>query len=154
MYSVDTGYGLLAWKLRKDARVVLLERTNAMHVELPEPVDLVTMDVGWTPQSMVLPRVAGLLARGGMVLTLVKPHYEAERRLLVRGVLPDEAFDGVVRDVLRRIAALGWRILDTMESPLRGHGGNREMFAMLATSAPPPPRASGGDQNEPIPTPL
>ena len=55
VYSVDTSYGTLAWRLRKDPRVVVLERTNALHVELPEHVDLVTVDVGWTPQHHILP---------------------------------------------------------------------------------------------------
>jgi len=77
VYSVDTSYGTLAWKLRRDPRVVVMERTNAMHVTLPEPVDLVTIDVGWTPQAKILPNVAKLLKPGGHVVTLIKPQYEA-----------------------------------------------------------------------------
>ena len=67
VHSVDTAYGTLAWKLRRDSRVVVYERTNAMHVSLPEPVDLVTIDVGWTPQVRILPNVARLVtpARAG-----------------------------------------------------------------------------------------
>ncbi len=61
VYAVDTCYGTLAWKLRRNPRVVVRERTNAMHVSLPEPVDLVTIDVGWTPQSKILPNAARLL---------------------------------------------------------------------------------------------
>lgn len=73
VYSVDTSYGTLAWKLRKDPRVVVMERTNAMHVQLPEPVDLVTIDVGWTPQRHVLPAALRILKDGGRIITLVKP---------------------------------------------------------------------------------
>src|SRR5882724_12381661 len=53
VYAVDTGYGALEWKLRKDARVVVMERTNAMHVDLPEKVDLVAVDVAWTKQRFI-----------------------------------------------------------------------------------------------------
>src|SRR5438034_4090953 len=55
VYAVDTGYGVLDWKLRTNERVVVMERTNAMHVTLPEPVDLVTIDVAWTKQRHILP---------------------------------------------------------------------------------------------------
>src|SRR3954464_2055528 len=55
VYAIDTGYGALDWKLRKDPRVVTMERTNAMHVSLPEQVDLVTIDVAWTRQNKILP---------------------------------------------------------------------------------------------------
>ena len=161
VHSVDTAYGTLAWKLRRDSRVVVYERTNAMHVSLPEPVDLVTIDVGWTPQSRILPNVARLVTPAGQVVTLLKPHYEAGKALgsalpsdevgadrgsagrtidgtampfarsLVDGVLPDDVFDAVVKSVLRAVAALGWTVVNTCPSPIRGHAGNRELFALL-----------------------
>jgi 23S rRNA (cytidine1920-2'-O)/16S rRNA (cytidine1409-2'-O)-methyltransferase len=132
VYSVDTSYGTLAWKFRKDPRVIVLERTNAMHVTLLEPVDLVTIDVGWTPQAKVLPAAARLLKPGGRVVTLVKPHYEAPAEQLVRGVLPDDAFARIVESVLAAITESGWQVIATTESPLRGQGGNKEMLALLA----------------------
>lgn len=79
VYAVDTCYGTLAWKLRRDPRVVVRERTNAMHVTLPEQVDLVTVDVAWTPQARILPNAARLVLPTGTVVTLIKPHYEASR---------------------------------------------------------------------------
>src|SRR5207247_2194247 len=82
VYSIDTGYGVLAWKLRKDPRVIVMERTNAMHVTLPERVSLVTIDVAWTKQKHILPAAAKMLADGGAVVTLIKPHYEAAQELL------------------------------------------------------------------------
>ncbi len=60
VYSVDTSYGELAWTLRNDPRVIVMERTNALHVQFPEQVDLVTIDVGWTPQALILPKAISL----------------------------------------------------------------------------------------------
>ncbi len=139
VYSVDTAYGLLAWRLRKDPRVVVTERTNAMHVTLPEPIELVTIDAGWTKQCKILPNVVRMLKPTGKVVTLVKPHYEVHRlkatdsgdARLVGGVLRDEAVDEVVQEVVEQITKSGWRVLDTIDSPLRGHAGNREVFALL-----------------------
>ena len=74
VYAIDTGYGVLDWKLRKDPRVVVMERTNAMHVELPEPVRLVTIDVAWTKQRIILPAAKRVLDRDGWIVTLLKPH--------------------------------------------------------------------------------
>jgi len=132
VYSIDTSYGTLAWRLRKDSRVVVLERTNAMHVELPEPMDLVTMDVGWTTQAKILPNAARLIKGDGAVITLIKPHYEASKVLLVDGVLAESAFDEVIVSVKIVIESLGWSIKNTMPSPIQGHGGNREVLAHLA----------------------
>jgi len=61
VYAVDTGYGVLEWKLRQDARVEAMERTNALHVDLPEKVDLAVVDVGWTPMARIVPVALGLV---------------------------------------------------------------------------------------------
>src|SRR5829696_4759093 len=90
VYAVDTGYGVLDWKLRKDARVVVMERTNAMHAQLPEPADLVTIDVAWTKQRHILPAARRMVKDAGLVVTLIKPHYEADQKLLAGGVLPQD----------------------------------------------------------------
>src|SRR6186997_2486545 len=74
VYAIDTGYGALEWKLRKDPRVVVMERTNAIHVQLPEKVQLVTIDVAWTKQRIILPAAMRLLEVDGSVVTLIKPH--------------------------------------------------------------------------------
>ncbi|MCC7291644.1 MAG: methyltransferase domain-containing protein [Phycisphaerales bacterium] len=131
VYSIDTSYGTLAWKLRRDPRVVVMERTNAMHATLPEPVDLVTVDVGWTRQEHVLPNVARMLKPSGRVITLVKPHYEAEPSLLVDGVLAPDHVESVVSLIIGRIKSGGWSVLTRVESPLSGHGGNREVLLSL-----------------------
>jgi 23S rRNA (cytidine1920-2'-O)/16S rRNA (cytidine1409-2'-O)-methyltransferase len=134
VYAVDTAYGILAWKLRKDPRVVVRERSNAMHVSLPEPVEIITIDVGWTRQAKILPAAARLLACNGSVVTLIKPHYEARVEELRNGVLPDDRMDGVVANVLAEITAQGWTGHGACPSPIRGHGGNREVFAWLSPS--------------------
>ena len=137
VYAVDTSYGTFAWKLRKDDRVVVMERTNAMHVQLPELVDLVTIDLGWTKQAKALPNTAKLLVPAGVVLSLIKPHYEAAKELLCNGVLPDEQVAPVVETLLADMRQTGWTVKGTTDSPIRGRAGNREVFAMLKRSAPP-----------------
>src|SRR3954471_14639464 len=107
VYSIDTGYGVLDWKLRNDPRVIVMERTNAIHVELPEQVRFVTIDVAWTKQRIILPAAKRVLATGGSVITLIKPHYEADPKLLRGGVLPAESLADVVEHVKRDIAAAG-----------------------------------------------
>src|SRR5213083_1812131 len=77
VYAIDTGYGALEWKLRKDPRVVVMERTNAMHAELPEKVDLVTIDVAWTKQKHILPAARKMIDDDGIAISLIKPQYEA-----------------------------------------------------------------------------
>lgn len=131
VYSVDTGYGELAWTLRRDDRVVVMERTNALHVTLPEPVKLVVIDVGWTRQHLILPVARSLLADDGVMITLIKPHYEAARSELRGGVLPDERIDGVLEEVTRRVTDIGMQWSAIMESPLRGQKGNREFLALI-----------------------
>lgn len=131
VYAVDTGYGVLAWTLRKDARVIVMERTNAMHVDLPEPVDLVTIDVAWTPQHIILPNAVRQLQPGGRIITLVKPHYEADKSLLNRGVLPPESAQPTLDAVCARIRELGLTVQQVVDSPIPGSKGNREFLALV-----------------------
>jgi len=134
VYSVDTCYGTLAWKLRNDPRVVVLERTNALHVSLGEKVDLVTSDVGWTRQEMILPRAVSLLGKGGFLLSLVKPQYEAEKDELVRGTgrVSDEALGEIIARVRRVAVDLGLPIRGPDVTPfVGGKGKNPEFFLLL-----------------------
>ena len=138
VYAVDTGYGVLDWRLRNDPRVVVMERTSAMHVSLPEPVSLVTTDAGWTPQAKILPNVRKLLAADGEVVTLIKPHYEATAsaltsRELTRGVLPPDRLAQVMARVRGDMQACGFAIIAETQSPIRGSGkrGNTEILARL-----------------------
>jgi len=131
VYAVDTGYGVLAWKLRKDPRVVVKERQNALHVKLPESVDLVTIDVGWTKQEKILPAAAKLLKPMGRIISLIKPHYESERSKTRGGVLtPAQSLDAL-EYVTDRIEALGFTIQAIVKSPIAGQKGNMEFLACL-----------------------
>ena len=132
VYSVDTSYGTLAWKLRKDPRVIVMERTNAMHVTVPEPVDLVTIDVGWTRQRHVLPAARRLLKPDGRIISLVKPQYEAAETQREAGVVPERNLQPVLARVRVDVQGAGLELLGETRSPLRGGGGNAEFLFLLA----------------------
>ena len=128
VYAVERGYGVLAYSLRRDTRVVVMERTDALHVRLPEKVQVVTVDVGWTRQARILPVALRLLGDGGRIVTLVKPHYEAGPQWLRGGVLPDERTERVLGPIRDALPAMGLNVLGEVESPIRGHAGNRELL--------------------------
>lgn len=141
VYAIDVGYGQLAWKLRRDPRVVVMERTNARYLErLPEPVDLVVIDVSFISLELILPRAIDWLREEGRIIALVKPQFEAGREQVGRG--------GVVKDpqvhaaVLRKIAhwaiARGLTVLGLMTSPLLGPAGNVEFLIYLGKRAGEP----------------
>ena len=134
VFAVERGYGVLAYHLRKDRRVVVFERTDALHVRLPEPVALVTVDTGWTRQARILPVARGLLEEGGRIVSLVKPHYESGPERLRGGVLPDEQTEAVLAPLRAALPGLGLRLIGEVESPIRGRGGNREVLWHLETS--------------------
>ena len=122
---------MLDWKLRNDPSVVVLERNNAMHDELPEVVDIVTIDVAWTRQRNILPRARKLVRETGRIVSLIKPHYEADAALLRKGILPDEHQAAVMAAVKIDIADAGFSLLAIAESPIQGAKGNREFLAHL-----------------------
>ncbi|HEV2296075.1 MAG TPA: SAM-dependent methyltransferase [Tepidisphaeraceae bacterium] len=138
VYAIDTGYGVLEWKLRKDPRVIVMERTNAMHAVLPEPVSMLSIDVAWTKQQHILPAARRMIADGGDVVTLIKPHYEAAPALLRGGVLEEAKVDAVVESVLASIAAAGFQLLARTLSPIKGAKGNAEVLAHLRPVVPSP----------------
>lgn len=135
IHAVDPGYGVLDYQLRNDPRVRVHERTNALRFLPPEPCDLVTIDVGWTPQRLILPAAARCLKPDGLVITLIKPQYEADPATLAQGVVPEDALPTVLEACRRDVAQLRWQLRAECESPLRGHGGNRE-FCWLLRPAP------------------
>ena len=134
VYAIDTGYGALDWKLRKDPRVVVMERTNAMHARLPEKVARITIDVAWTKQKHILPAARKMIAEDGIVIALIKPHYEAEASLLRKGILPAEEVAAVVQATTKDIRAAGFDLVQTVESPIKGAKGNIEVLAWLRVS--------------------
>ena len=102
VYAVDTAYGVLAWKLRTDSRVIVLERTNALHWSPPEPLDLVVIDLGWTRQDKSLAAAANMIEPEGEILSLVKPQYEVPQDWLTRGVLPASRLEEALEMVKSR----------------------------------------------------
>lgn len=144
VYAVDVGYGQLAWKLRQDPRVVVLERTNARALgreQVPEAVDIATIDVSFISLEKVLPAVSRLLAPGGVIVALVKPQFEAGPAQVGKGgVVRDPA---VHREVLRRVCraagAMGLEAADLVPSPIRGDEGNAEFLLLLRPSPDPRP---------------
>lgn len=127
VYAVDTGKGVLEWKLRTDERVVVMEGENAMHVTLPEPVDLITIDTGWTKLEKVVPNTLNNLKKGGHIIALVKPHYEAGPEMLRRGKLPEEYIPEVLERVRVALKNIGVSVIQETESPLvGGKGKNKE----------------------------
>lgn len=130
--AIDTGYGALAWKLRQDPRVRVMERTNALHAPPPpegERVDLIVIDMAWTPQRLCIPAAIRWLRPGGRIITLVKPHYELEKTekdtKLRDGVLAPEDAAEVVARVLASLAVapINARVLAHTQSPIRGGAG-------------------------------
>ena len=136
VYAVEAGYGALAWRLRRDPRVVVMERTNALYADPPEPVDLVVIDVAFTPQRLIVPAAWRWLAAGGHVVSLLKPHYElakltgarpARRRQRLAFAQAAE----LCRMVCEELAGKDLVVSAVMVSPLRGKGGNTEFFIHL-----------------------
>ncbi len=200
VYSVDTAYGELAWKLRNDPKVIVMERTNILHLQsLPSPgrqaklpkvtviasespqlnasqsyltrdnlkpeqdnsllnkiptspgsvnsngapqddsqeshnytkVDLITIDASWTKLEKILPVVEKFLKTGGQIIALLKPHYQAEKSKLIKGVLEESEALRVKGEVEKKIQNLGFKIEDSIDSPILGGGGNREYLLLI-----------------------
>ena len=108
-----------------------MERTNAMHVTLPEQVDLVTIDVAWTRQHNILPNAMKLLKADGHIITLIKPHYEADKDQTKKGVLDSQAANEVMERTCEGIRQLGFQVEQIIESPIVGGKGNIEYLALL-----------------------
>jgi 23S rRNA (cytidine1920-2'-O)/16S rRNA (cytidine1409-2'-O)-methyltransferase len=147
VYALDVGRGQLAESLRRDPRVVSMERTNARRLTaamIPEQVDLATIDVSFISLALVLAPVASSLRRGGQIVALVKPQFEAGRGRTDHGVVRDPAIHLEVLERIVRVAGglrVGTRAI--LASPLTGAEGNREFLAHLA---PGPGCAEIGDR--------
>jgi 23S rRNA (cytidine1920-2'-O)/16S rRNA (cytidine1409-2'-O)-methyltransferase len=134
VYAVDVGHGQLAWSLRQDPRVVVLERTNARHLDralIPDPVGIVVCDASFIGLETVLPAALALAAPGAWAVALIKPQFEVgPDRVGKGGVVRDPALH---REVCDRIATWlaarpGWQVLGVTESPITGPEGNVEFL--------------------------
>ena len=136
VYCIDVGYGQIAWSLRNDPRVILLERTNIRHLErkrIPDIIDIATIDVSFISLTKVIPKVLEFLKENGEILALVKPQFEVGKGEVGKG--------GIVREEEKRLAAVasvraeietaGLHTIGVFESPVRGQKGNIEYFLYL-----------------------
>ena len=139
--AVDVGYGLLAWSLRTDERVTVIERVNARHLDaeqVGEPVDLVVADLSFIPLGLVLPALVACATPEADLMPMVKPQFEVGKENLPSGgVVRDPlARAGAVRRVAEQAGQLGLGVLGVVASPLPGPSGNVEYFLHLRAGAP------------------
>lgn len=132
IYAVDVGHGQLAWKLRQDPRVVVLERTNARYLtraEIPDAPALVVCDASFIGLEVVLPAALDLAADSAVLVALIKPQFEAGKGRTKGGVVRDPDIHAEVCARVRSwIESKGWDVLGVVESPLLGPEGNKEFL--------------------------
>lgn len=134
VYAIDVGYGQIAWPLRRDPRVVVMERTNARYLSsLPELVELVTIDASFISLKLLMPPAVGWLKGEGQFVTLIKPQFEAGRSQVgKRGVVRDPTIHRrVLEDLLNWVEGRGWGVWGLMASPVLGPAGNAEFLAHI-----------------------
>lgn len=136
VYAIDVGYGILDERMRTHDRVISMERTNARHVEsLPEPIDIVVIDVSFISLGLMFPAVVSVLKPGGICVPLIKPQFEAgSENVGKRGVVRDHAVhEMVLRKVLGFASQHGLAARGLTASPLKGPNGNIEFLAYFTT---------------------
>ncbi len=142
VYAVDVGYGQLAWSLRTDGRVVVMERTNARNLTpdmFPERMDMAVMDLSFISIRLVLPAVRALVKDGGRCVCLIKPQFEAGKADVgKKGVVRDRAVhERVLREMTEFFPTAGWKLTGLDYSPIRGPEGNIEYLACLSAEEGP-----------------
>lgn len=136
VYALDVGRGQLAWKIRNDPRVIVMEKLNARFLSrehIPEFVDLCVIDVSFISLTLILPNAFQLITPNGMILALIKPQFELQRKDVGRG--------GIVRDsvlhekaqqkIVEFVEAASHRVVGLVPSPITGADGNQEFFVCL-----------------------
>ncbi len=137
VYAVDTAYGEFSWKLRQNPKVQVLERTNILHLQsLPEQVDVVTIDAGWTKLELVLPAIKQFLKPDSQIIALLKPHYQGDKKQLKDGVLSAEQSEQVKERTITLIESLGFTVEQQIDSPILGGGGNKEYLLLCRVFQP------------------
>jgi len=141
VYAVDVGHGQLAWKLRNDPRVIVLEKTNARHLatsEIPDPLDIVVCDASFIGLQTVLPAALALTKPTAFAAALIKPQFEVGPGQVGKGgvVRDPELHQAVVDRITAWFAGLpGWSVIGVTESPILGPEGNKE-FLIAARRSP------------------
>lgn len=136
VYAVDVGYGQLAWKLRKDPRVVAIERKNIRYIkpdDIGEPADIATIDVSFISLRLVLPVVKNLLKENGEIIALIKPQFEVGKGEVGKGgiVKEKEKHEKVISEIKSFAEDSGFKVLGITESPIKGQKGNVEFLIYL-----------------------
>ena len=139
VYSIDVGYGQLAWKLRQDERVVCMERTNIRHVsceKLESKADFASIDVSFISLKLVIPKAYELLSDDGEIVALIKPQFEAGREKVgKKGVVREkETHIEVIENITKFVLANNFEILHLDYSPIKGPEGNREYLLHIKKS--------------------
>lgn len=128
VYSIETGHGVLDWKLRQDERVVVMEKQNAMHVALPEKMDFISIDTSWTRLEKIIPNALQNLTPSGEIVALVKPHYESKPYMLRKGKLAEEYIAEVLENVREEMKQLSVDIIAETESPIVGEKAKNKEY--------------------------
>ena len=136
IYALDVAYGQLAWKLREDKRVVVIERTNCRYydgADLDEKIDLAVMDTSFISLKIVIPAVLKFLDKGARMLALIKPQFEAKREEVGEGGIVRESSvqERVVQEIREFCESLNLETEGTCPSPILGPAGNREFFILV-----------------------
>lgn len=136
VFALDVGYGQLAWKLRQDSRVVVIERTNIRHVSseaFPYPFDLITIDVSFISLKIVVPAVLKFMKKNGMILALIKPQFEVGKENVGKGgvVRDPDLHEKVITDLSDFFTQTGLSCGPVIPSPILGPKGNREFMIFL-----------------------
>lgn len=147
VYAVDTARGILDYAVRRDPRVVAIERANALHAQPPERVDLVVIDLGWTPQRLALPAAAKWLDNGGRIISLIKPHYEAGQHLT-----SERDAERITHETIGAMGHQGFVCHALAQSPIAGSRrkgkaaaagtGNTEWLALFTPTHPQSPETT------------
>ncbi|CAN5506281.1 TlyA family rRNA (cytidine-2'-O)-methyltransferase [soil metagenome] len=136
VFAVDVGHGQLAWKIRDDARVIVLEKTNARRLtreEVPDPIDICVIDVSFISLTLILPSAFELLTSNGVILALIKPQFELAREEVSRGgvVRAAELHEKAQQKIVAFADTIGARVEGLVSSNITGADGNQEFFIFL-----------------------
>ena len=136
VFAVDVGHGQLAWKIRNDPRVIVIEKVNARFLSrehVPEDVDLCVIDVSFISLTLILPRAFELVTKNGMILALIKPQFELERKDVGRGgiVREPELHEKAQRKIVKFVEAANYDVVGLVPSAITGTDGNQEFFICI-----------------------
>ena len=133
VFAVDVGRGQLAWKIRNDPRVIVLEKVNARFLsreQIPAPIDLCVIDVSFISLTLILPRAFELITPDGVILALIKPQFELQRKDVGRGGIVREPalHEKAQQKIVNFVEEAGYRVVGLVPSPITGTDGNQEFF--------------------------